>query len=159
MKNNILVVLSLTAFLFLIFSCSKKQENLEVQPETGGVQLELVKGNFESTNPLMKADFVEAFVKNGLKTEIVGVSGIVKISEDEFNSLSLENYAEFCKFFSGRKKYKWVSIISENQKGVIFAGGGNLGTHAVLNADGSTNEVIDDWILIYDSTTGKVTKE
>ena len=166
MKSLNLIIIILITSLFFIFSCSKtpaeseergQSEQLKMEKEE--FKAEIIRGNVASKNPLIRADFVEGLVKNGEKTKVLGNYAIVSISNEEFNRLTLDNYAEFCKIFAGNGKYKWVSIITPSKEGVIFANGGNLGSHSMLNDDGSTGKVFDDWILIYDTKMEKAVKQ
>ncbi|UTD07096.1 hypothetical protein E4N90_03700 [Treponema denticola] len=166
MKSLNLIIIILITSLFFIFSCSKtpaesEEQGQSEQPKMGKEEFkaEIIRGNIASKNPLIKADFVEGLVKNGQKTKVLGIYAIVNISNEEFRNLTLDNYAEFCKIFAGNGKYKWVSIITPSKEGVIFASGGNLGSHAMLNNDGSVEKILDDWVLIYDSKTEKVVKQ
>jgi lipoprotein len=164
MKGSNLIIIVLITSLFFLFSCSKTSVESDEQMEKPNLQkeefkAEIISGNVASKNPLIRADFIEGLVKNGQKTKVLGIYAIVSVSNEEFRNLTLDNYAEFCKIFAGNGKYKWVSIITPSKEGVIFANGGNLGSHAMLNDDGSTGKVFDDWILIYDAKMEKVVKQ
>ena len=166
MKSLNLIIIVLITSLFFLFSCSKtptesEERGQSEQPkmEKEEFKAEIIRGNVASKNPLIRADFVEKLVKNGQKTKVLGVRAIVSISNEEFSNLTLDDYAEFCKIFAETGKYKWVSIITPSKEGVAFLGGGYLGSHAILNDDGSVEKIFDDWVLVYDSKTEKVVKQ
>ena len=166
MKNLNLIIIVLITSLFFLFSCSKTPAESEEQgqseqskTEKEEFKAEIIRGNIASKNPLIRADFVEGLVKNGQKTKVLGIYAIVNISNEEFSNLTLDDYAEFCKIFAETGKYKWVSIITPSKEGVAFLGGSYLGSHAILNNDGSIEKIFDDWVLVYDSKTEKVVKQ
>ena len=166
MKSLNLIIIILITSSFFLFSCSKtptesEERGQSEQPkmEKEEFKAEIIRGNVASKNPLIRADFVEKLVKNGQKTKVLGVCAIVNISNEEFSNLTLDDYAEFCKIFAETGKYKWVSIITPSKEGVAFLGGSYLGSHAILNNDGSIEKIFDDWVLVYDSKTEKVVKQ
>ena len=166
MKNLNLIIIVLITSLFFLFSCSKtpaeseeRGQSEQSKTEKEEFKAEIIRGNVAIKNPLIRADFVEKLVKNGQKTKVLGVCAIVNISNEEFSNLTLDDYAEFCKIFAETGKYKWVSIITPSKEGVAFLGGSYLGSHAILNNDGSIEKIFDDWVLVYDSKTEKVVKQ
>lgn len=166
MKKLNLIILALITSLLFLFSCSKTPAESEDQGEIAKPKMEkeefkteIIRGNIASKNPLIRADFVEGVVKNGQKTKVLGIYATVSISNEDFSNLTFENYAEFCKIFAEKGKYKWVSIITPSKEGIAFLGGGSLGSHAMLNNDGSVEKILDDWVLVYDSKTEKVVKQ
>ena len=146
----------------IFFACSKadvsKAENTSTNMEQNVYTPTTIKGDANSINPLLKADFVEANVLNGAGAAL-GIRAYVKVSGADFNKLTLNDYAQFCTFFLTQpQKYKWVSIISDDNDGVCFAGGGTTGMYGNLDKDGSIVSSAD-WAIYYDSATQTATKE
>ncbi|MGP1602033.1 hypothetical protein [Treponema sp.] len=144
------------------FACSKsgapKAENAAASTQEKAYVPATIKGDAHSANPLLKADFVEANVVNGAGT-VLGVRAYVKVCSADFNKLTLADYAQFCAFFSEQpQKYKWVSIISDNNEGICFAGGGTTGMYGKIDKEGAVVSS-GDWAIYYDPATQTATKE
>ena len=73
MKSLNLIIIILITSLFFIFSCSKTPAESEDQGQSEQPKMEkeefkaeIIRGNIASKNPLIRADFVEGLVKNGI---------------------------------------------------------------------------------------------
>ena len=149
--------------LLTLFACSKsdtpKTEAAPVGVEKNVYKPAIIKGDANSANPLLKADFVEANVLNGTKDTVLGIRAYVKVSSADFNKLTLKDYAQFCAFFSTQpQNYKWVSIISDNNEGICFAGGGTTGMCGKIDKEGAILSS-GNWAIYYDPATQTATKE
>ena len=160
MKYFYFICCFLAAIAF--FACSKSDapmaENTTASTQEKAYVPATIKGDAHSANPLLKADFVEANVVNGAGA-VLGIRAYVKVSGADFNKLTLVDYGQFCAFFSAQSQnYKWVSIISDDNDGVCFAGGGTTGMYGKLDKEGAIASS-GDWAIYYDSATQTATKE
>jgi hypothetical protein len=100
-------------------------------------------------NPLL-GPLQEASVKGG------GTRAFIKISLDDLNDLTLEDYAAFFKGLEG-KPYNYVTIFTDEAEGLVYIPAIQTTTNGILDETGAiVEEGAEPFTLVYDDKTGKV---
>lgn len=98
-----------------------------------------------SDNPLIAAELQHGFVYNGSNTEVLGQYAYITISKSTLESISLDEYTEFCETVVDRSIYKWVSIICDDGTGIQFTGSQYvIATYGTINYQGVIIQAIGD---------------
>ena len=103
----------------------------------------------ESKNPLLMHKLTEKAVMNGTGTARIGTWAYISISRAELDKASLSDFTEFYKSFKD-KKYNWVSVICNDGTGLLFPGGGLIGSFGPIDAEGAIIGEKYRWIMYND---------
>jgi len=99
--------------------------------------------NAETGNPLMDAELYVEDVLNGNGTEKIGEYAYIVINNDLIETLTMEQYDEFCDEVVADSGYNWVSIRFYNGTGLVFQGSiPSIATYGKLDTSNTIEEVI-----------------
>lgn len=97
----------------------------------------------KSENPLMKASFETADVKNGTGDKVIGKRGYVKINKSDLKTITNEQFTEFANAKVKDSGLNWVSIICEDGTGISFAGSiSYVADYGTIDAEGRITKQI-----------------
>ena len=103
----------------------------------------------ESKNPLLRPKLTEAAVMNGTGTARIGTRAYINVSRAELDKASPADFTEFYKSFRD-KNYNWVSVICNDSTGLVFPGGGPIGSFGPIDAEGALVGEEYRWIVYND---------
>ena len=88
-------------------------------------------------SPLMTAEIETDFVINGSRTDVLGRYATIKISKESLQTITMEEYAEFCTEVVDSSTYNWVSIICDDGTGIQFTDSDYIiATYGRINDEG-----------------------
>lgn len=97
----------------------------------------------DTENPLMAAELYVEDVLNGNGTEKIGEYAYIVINNDLIETLTMEQYDEFCDEIVADSGYNWVSIRFYNGTGLVFQGSiPSVATYGKLDTSNRIEEVI-----------------
>jgi hypothetical protein len=127
----ILICVAIIVVLGAIGSCNRKNgasNETATTTETTAVTTttetttETTTTEIISDNILMQADFKIDDVMTGDGKKKIGEYGYVEITKEQLESITMEEYDEFCNERVDGSGYNWVTIVCDDGTGICFAG-------------------------------------